>query len=491
MNILEVFKKKANLKHPTGWYNYDNVSLHKMSDRIDILCLRCNTTFQQVASRHLQGRGCFNCRVKNTGNTIRDSPEEFDNKVKSVHGETQYIRIGPYINNKTKVVMRCTTHNIDFNILPANIKKGHRCPSCARESQRINKSNCYDKFVKLAHMHHAANEYDYTDTTINHSHDRVTIRHNVCGKEFQQLAYSHVNIGNGCPYCAVSKAENEINTFIEIDCGLSTIRNNRHILGDGKELDIYIPSLKKAIEHDGTYRHSELSGGKSINYHLDKTDRCEAKGIQLIHIFENEWLNKKDICKSMLRSKLGRCTNKLYARKCDVRHVSISDSRSFLDNSHIQGDCNSTVKLGLYMDEELVALMTFGKPRYSKKYEWEIVRYCNKLNTTVVGAAGKLLKAFQNEYNPSSIISYADRRWSNGNLYSQLGMVLTGISKPRYWYMAKTDYLHLYHRSNYTKARIHIKYPEVDMSRTEWDIMQEKGYDRIWDCGQLVYTWYR
>lgn len=156
----------------------------------------------------------------------------------------------------------------------------------------------------------------------------------------------------------------------------------------------------------------------------------------MIHIWEDDWLYKNDIIKSILLNVIGK-SRRIYARKCEVREVSSKESSLFLKTNHLQGKVNSSIKLGLYHEGELVSLMTFGSLRRSLGHKsnngyYELLRFCNKLNTTVVGGASRLFKRFLEQYNPISVISYANRDWSNGNLYKQLGFKFDGYTKPGY-----------------------------------------------------------
>lgn len=153
-----------------------------------------------------------------------------------------------------------------------------------------------------------------------------------------------------------------------------------------------------------------------------------------MHIFENEWVSKSRIVKSRIQSMLGSFEHTTYARQCHVEHVDDTAARSFLDENHLQGHVNAKVKLGLYSGDELVSLMTFGKPRFSSKYEWEMLRFCNKLGYHVPGGASRLLKHFEDYAHPKSLVSYADRRWSRGQLYNALGFKFMHASSPNYWY---------------------------------------------------------
>lgn len=145
--------------------------------------------------------------------------------------------------------------------------------------------------------------------------------------------------------------------------------------------------------------------------------RC---GIRLLHIFDMEWLYKKDIVQSRLKTLL-HCQDiqRIYARKCIIRLVEHDTAVEFLNENHLQGACQSKYQYGLYYNDELVSIMTFGKSRFKK--EFELLRFCNKLNVTVVGGASKLLQHFlQDHLEIKEIVSYADRRLSTGNLYVKI-----------------------------------------------------------------------
>ena len=194
-----------------------------------------------------------------------------------------------------------------------------------------------------------------------------------------------------------------------------------------------------AFEFNGVYWHNELY--KNKNYHLEKTEKCLKQGIQLIHIWEDDWNYKQEIVKSMILNKLGKTHNKIYARKCEIKEINNNKLiKKFLDQNHIQGSIGSFIKMGLFYDNELVSLMTLGKKRKfmnssSKDGEWELLRFCNKLNTNVIGGASKLFKYFIKKYNPKEIITYADRSYSNGNLYKQLGFNFLHKTEPNYYYV--------------------------------------------------------
>ena len=295
-----------------------------------------------------------------------------------------------------------------------------------------------------------------------------------------------------CPKCfpnifIKSKGEEEIYDFLKSLMNENEIiRNDRKIL-NGLELDFYIPNKNIAIEFNGIYWHSEISGNKDKNYHLNKTKICLEHGIQLLHILDYEWELNKEIVKSVISSKFGIYKCRLFGRKCIVKEINNNDAKSFLDSNHLQGQINSKICLGLIFNNELVSLMTFGKNRFSKNNEWEMYRFCNKKYISIVGGASKLLSYFIKNYKPNKITTYADKRWSNGNLYEKIGFEKDNESNPDYFYFKR--FSEFFHRLSFQKHKLKNKLEIFDATLTEWQNMQLNGYDRIWDCGNIKFIY--
>lgn len=281
----------------------------------------------------------------------------------------------------------------------------------------------------------------------------------------------------------VSNVEKEIREYIETFTS-DVIYNDRKIISP-HELDIVLPNYNIAIEINGVYWHSELQG-KDKHYHKRKTEMCYSKNLLLLHILDIEWINKTDIVKSKIAG-IFKNHLRIPARKCKINTVTTQEKSVFLNQNHLQGSVGSSVNLGLYYNNELVSLATFGKPRYTKIAEWELIRFCNKINVSVQGGASKLFAHFIKTYNPISIISYADARWSSGHLYNQLGFEFLHTSEPNYSYFKSPNVLES--RVKYQKHKLSKLFDNVDMNLTEWEIMQNQGYNRIWDCGNKVYIW--
>lgn len=305
----------------------------------------------------------------------------------------------------------------------------------------------------------------------------------VCSNDFQD------NLAMGkqprCPIChpilaGTSKLEKEVAEWImslgiEIDSGTFQIIKP-------KQLDIYIPSYNLAIEFDGLYFHSELYGTPK-NAHLRKTDSCKNKGISLIHIFEDEWLEKQEIVKSIICSKFGIYGETIGARKCEIKEIFSKEASDFYLNNHLQGSIGSKVNIGLFYENKLISCLSFSKPRYNKKYHWEITRFANKLNTKIVGSFARLLSYFKEHYE-GSIITYSDKRWFDGTVYRNNGFVELNDSTPSYWYV-KNQRRHS--RIEFQKHKLRNKLKIFDPDLTEWQNMELNGYDRIWDCGNKVF----
>jgi hypothetical protein len=315
-----------------------------------------------------------------------------------------------------------------------------------------------------------------------------------CGNTFKSKHYDGVH--SRCKICypnTSSVGEKELVDFIKSFYNGEIIENSKGIITP-YELDIYCPEKKIAIEFDGLYWHSSQVLNTKTNgekYHLMKTNMCKELGIQLVHVFEDEWNSKKDIVKSRLKNIFGFYDRIIYARKCTVENIPSNESFDFQNENHIQGALKSSINIGLKYDGELIALMTFGKNRIalgSKSHDgcFELLRFCAKKGYHVIGGASKLLKYFERNFNPVKIVSYADHRWSYGNMYSRLGFELKHISKPNYWYL-KPDCLKRFHRFNFRKSVLSEKLDNFDATKSEKENMFLNGFKTIYDCGNMVF----
>lgn len=301
-----------------------------------------------------------------------------------------------------------------------------------------------------------------------------------------------------------SYMESEVYQMLyNIDNNMIIERNTRKQIPP-YELDIYLPEYKIAIECNPTATHNSsinlFNNGPSdidYKYHLNKTLRCEENDIFLFHLFGSEWTYSQNIIESMIRNLLHKTDNTIHARKCTIKEVPTKESAEFLNNNHRQGNVNSKIRLGLYYKNKLVSLMTFGKMRNTIGTDssdlsdcYELVRFCSLLNTNVVGGASKLFKHFCATYHPSRIRSFSDRAHTKGTLYETLGFHKLRVSDPGYvWVDSRTDLS--YHRYNTQKQNI-MKFlhdDDIDLNKTEKQIMEEHGFLQVYDCGTTTWEW--
>lgn len=272
-----------------------------------------------------------------------------------------------------------------------------------------------------------------------------------------------------------SKGEYEVRqTLIDFGVSENDIEiGNRKIL-NGKELDIYIPSKKFAIEYCGEFWHSEK--GRPDKLHLfEKWKECKEKDIQLVCIFESEWVSRKYQIMNLLRSKLVPAL-KIPARKCEFTKLPPEDAKNFVNRYHIQpiaimGDYT----YGLVYDSEIVAVMTFRLHHRNSK-DIVLNRFCCRDGISIIGGASKLLRNAMKLNNWSKVISWSDNRWSNGNLYNQLGFQLKAELKPDYMYW---DGHKMLSKQSCTKKALKARSDQTESQRAE-----ELGLCKIWDCGK-------
>ena len=304
-----------------------------------------------------------------------------------------------------------------------------------------------------------------------------------CGNIFVHK-WDYIQQGYQCQKCNKyinkSKREKSLYNFFKL-LNIEIYDNDKNIISP-YELDIYIPSKNIAIEFNGLYWHSEKF--KNKNYHLNKTELCINKNIQLIHIFEDEWIYRQDIVKSKLKQILGINTSKrIHARKCEIKEIDSKTKNIFLNKYHLQREDRSKIKLGAFYEDELVSVMTFSHGSISRKKLnddklWELSRFCSNSNYHIHGIASKLLTYFKRNYEWKKIYSYADRRWSQGNLYNKIGFELDSITKPNYWYVKGLNRIHRFNlRKRYNEPK----------DIPEWVLRFKEGYYKIWDCGHYKF----
>ncbi len=438
-------------------------------------------------------------------------------------------------------------HEQFFDIIEEDnkIEEKIKCKYCEWETIDVeNKSGCYTNHIIKSHnmsidshLNLFPSDKEYFKKQDNkiqnekalHSSPENYVECKICGKKLRYLTFTHLkkhgldtleylkqfpdadrfsenfiqkttDILKEASYeiknSYVSKPEKSIREFLE-SLNLEIDGSNRKLL-HGVEIDIVEHNLKIGIEFNGNFYHTEIGGGKKKNFHLRKTEMMNEIGYNLIHIFEDEWELKNEIVQNKLKHLFKKDNNQtIYARNCIIKEINSADKNIFLNKYHIQGEDRANVYIGAYYNNELVAIMTFDNHRQmtkkeNDKDEYELKRFCVSFNYNITGIAGKLLSFFIKNYKPTKIISFADRRWTlnkENNLYTKLGFKLVKILSPDYsYYNSKISRFKRFHKFSFGKSSLKKKFPEIyNDSKTEWEMVQELGYDRIWDCGKFKY----
>lgn len=336
------------------------------------------------------------------------------------------------------------------------------------------------------------------DDCLSHKEEYKTVTCKKCGKEFEvRRRLSGVGFIQRklCDACLEQHyREHHIISDININFSEQLFRmsiDNELEFNLGHYFyDIFIPEQNTLIEINPSYTHTVVGNhyndfnydSRYEDYHVNKTTFAIEHGYRCINVWD--WDNKDKILQ-MLSPK-----QKMYARKLEVRNISKDKANTFLNDYHLQNSCyGNRINLGLFdKDNTLVQVMTFGKPRYNKNFEWELLRLCSKSDCLVVGGAEKLFKYFINNYKPKSIISYCDASKFKGDVYLRLGMKLRTISAPQKVWSKCSDYI----TDNLLRQRGFDQLFNTNYGKgtDNEELMLEHNWLPVYDCGQKVYSWF-
>ncbi len=524
---------------------YDYTEAEKsyyLEESLKITCKEHNYEFSATPKFHLRSRGCAECTTK-AKSVPRKPFKYYMDKIIKVHGDTyDYSRV-KYAGANTPIKIVCKLHGV-YEQSPATHSRGHGCPKCAPNYTVPKK----DYLKECAKVHNNKYGYKKVVFTVvqdkikikcpEHGYFRLRAYAHLqgqgcyaCGRldasdkvrqTEAQFAARLAKISS-IKYKAVEDFSTTTNPKIKIYCDTHGVQDTRskealhrshpcpkcrkgidskpqrlllekvqeltkskvlynHRLKSGKHIDIYLAKYKLGIEVNGLYWHSADKLPK--DYHLNKTREARKEGIELLHFWDYEILNKDSLVVSIIKSKMGKCKT-IYARKTSAKEISSSVANQFLESNHLQGKCTAKIHYGLFLKEKLVAVMNFGAPRFSNTHDWELIRYAGKKNYVVVGGASKLLAAFDKDNPEAVILSYANRRISTGNLYRALGFKLVDKSKPNYFYFKGKQVIPRYRAQKAKLAKL-LEY--FDPESTEEVNMYNNGYTKVYDCGNLVFV---
>lgn len=435
---LDQFLTKSRELHGDK-FDYSKVNFETSNDDIEIIC-PIHGSFTQKVINHTTGRGCMKCAIEERAEGNSLGFENFIRKSKIIHGGIYDYSKVDYTNIKNDVVIICPKHG-EFKQNPGNHMSGATCFKCSREKIGLNCRKNTEQFIKDATKVHG-DLYDYSETEYIKATEPVDIICKKHGKFTINQAASHTNLNQGCPKCSQSKPEKFIQNLLN-SWGLSYKVNNRKIIPP-QELDFYIPDKNIAIEFNGLHHHSEFAHGKKSDYHLNKTIMCHDLGINLIHIFEDEYESDKNKIKFILKDILKCKKYKLLSDICVVKKVDINTTDKFLSKYKYYTINPYDKSYGLYYKNKLVFVSTFNGDN--------LIQYCSIGNFEIVGGLGKILQQFE------KVKHKIDCRYIDVDLLREMFDIVTTISPIPWYFNDKFKRL-----PNYFE-----------------------GCDRIWDCGYLL-----
>lgn len=439
--------------------------------------------FHILANKLKIGQGCAKCVPQILANKFKLSQEEAQGKCIETHGDLYDLSKFKYINNNTNAIFICKIHG-EYLQAPEKNWGGRHCPKCSKESLvPWNKRSSLDSIGEANAVHN--NKYLYLD--LKGYEDCKQLKEVTCPYHgiFKVTMDNHIGAKSGCVKCSnkISLAEIEIRTFIE-KLGLECEGPIK--MPSKKNIDIYIPSLKIGIEYNGLYFHGEKMG-KSPNYHYEKFIEAQTIGINLIQIFEDEYLLKKEITLSCLASKLGFITKRTFARRLNIKEIPVVEAKEFFNKTHLQGSPGLIVKTwGLFSKEgELHAAMSIGSVT-NQEDVIEVTRFSSI--GSVVGGFSKLLKAviaFAKNAGTQEIISFSDNRWSLGNVYEYSGFNLEFNTPPNYYWCKG---IQRFNKRGFQRKYLPQKLKVFDPKMSEADNCRANGYYKIWDAGKRKWS---
>lgn len=482
-------------------FDFTNAIYKGALQRIENIICKEHGAFSQYPSQlRNEGATCPSCGHEERGRTKRTPSEVYFAKVALVHGNRYDYKETVFTGMNTSITVKCPDHG-DFTI-DANhhYYRKQGCGKCEVDNKAIRilkyrhlsssakiANTAVDFFSRCTEAHDGT--YTYPPQEYKGAKEKIRI---ICDKhgEFTQAAWAHLS-GKGCASCGAYSAKWETDLTKYIMGQGHEVINNAAVL-NGKEIDVYVPSIKFGVELHGLRWHTDNKRGAS--YHRDKWMSAQAAGIKLLQVFEDEWVDKQHIVKARIEAMLGN-GQKFHARKCIVKTIEFNEAKKFLEKTHIQGCGVASIYYGLYYKDSLVAVASFGKSRSGamtgamEDGVWEVIRYASI--GRVRGGFSKVYRQFIQLVNPVKVISYCDLRYGDGKVYAATGFKLDSITPPDYWWVpsGKIQRIPRYTTQKHKLATHPVLSKFYSPEKTENQICAEAGWEKIHGVGNQKWVW--
>lgn len=389
--------------------------------------------------------------------------ETFIDECNAIHNNKFDYSLSKLKRATDKIDIICPEHGV-FSQKPIKHKTGQGCPNCrAGRISKTKRAAISDFEVRARNIHGL--RYGYGSVEYVNNHTNITIECKEHG-DFEQTPNNHI-AGKGCSKCTnlYSKGEIELAEFIH-EQGVEFKQNDRSVISPF-EIDILIEGHSLAIEYNGAYWHSAHANTR--HQHQDKQKMANNAGYRLIQVFEIDWINKKDIVKSIIKNALGKTENKISGRKTEKRKITTDEYKEFMKSNHIKGYRTATDKIGLFYEKELVSVTGVTKG--------ELIRFASKLNTLVHGALNKLTSEYK------ELHTYCDLSYFDGTGYKKGGFIELGRTQPGFCYVRNHKVMA---RQFFQKHKLKEVFGEdIDMNLTEEQICNNNNWHRYYDAGSL------
>lgn len=415
---------------------------------------------------------------------MKTTAKEFIQKAKQIHSNKYDYSRTNYTNSSTKVCIMCPKHGEFWQRASAHLS-GQGCPNCAVEHTVNRCRHTREIFVQRAIKVHN-NKYNYSKVNYVNNRTKICI---ICPKhgEFWQTPDNHL-VGHGCTKCGATLSHGE-ETILKILSNLQPQQRNRTIL-NGKEIDVYIHSLKLGIEFNGLYWHSEANR-KDKYYHLNKLNACNEQGVSLIQIFEDEWINHRKPCEQILvntchlKTTFDICSNKY--KICSIKDT--QKVNDFLNTYSLYGETTFNECIGMVCENKIVGVITLKK-RY-KEDKWILNSFTTINNVNRESIFNNLFKHFITTNPIEEIKIIVDKRWETNkfnNVYTRCGFNLTKETKPICSYFNSSISNSERFNKNDVKMLLKFNYRGLDKITSKSKCLKDLGFHKIWDCGLMIYT---